>query len=232
MKLFTCVILLSATSLAFGEIVDADKITSTTFSAPLRGIPNGWKYTSTPTLHSKKASWGAGSGVIPSIAFGVADDKGTDKTCSKKTAYPIHFGTDYAAPKATAVYAIADGYIKKHNYFTTKADNITIVGDTFVVVESGSKGKLWTTTYGHLEINKNIPWGVGTTKISKGDLVGYLYNFTYAGDAPHLHLGVRKGEFVSGVSTRGFECKEASSFKSDFAPFVSPESLKYETGYY
>lgn len=180
-------------------IVEFNQLPSTNLSAPLPFASFGTAYYPiVPTYHTTQKIWGYGTPtgtIIPSVYFSADDNVGVTAYCSGK--YPKHLGTDYAAPAGTQVFAIADGKVRRIGGFTG-------IGDSYVVVESGSTDK-WTTLYGHL----NAPSvGLGAT-ITKGMLVGTLYNYRELGDIPHLHLGIRKGVYMDvpagnvNSSTRG-----------------------------
>lgn len=208
---------------AYAEVIEFDKIYTNTFAAPLPGTPNGLQYTpQTPWSTAIAKTWSP----MPSIAFDKDDNKGTTPYCSGK--YPKHLGTDWHAPKNTQVYAIADGTIVRSGYFTTDAKN-KIIGDTYILVESGSKNR-WTTTYGHL--TSILPIG---TKVYRGKpIIGAaLFNFNYEGDIPHIHLAIHKGAYNNtGAAVMGFSCSTEAQYKSNKYNFISPESLKYNSTYY
>jgi murein DD-endopeptidase MepM/ murein hydrolase activator NlpD len=112
-----------------------------------------------------------------------------------------------------------------------------VVGDYYIVVESGSINK-WTTLYGHLQKPPSYPlFGIGNTSlniaIKKGDQIGVLYNFTEASDIPHLHIGIRKGAYDgTGIANMGYVCATDTTYKNNKYNYVSPEINTYYTLYY
>lgn len=226
---------------ASAQTIERSQLASANLGAPLPISPYGKSsfpyFATTAPWHQQYQYWGYGSPVglvIPSIAFGVDDDKGAPRNCLNNT-FNKHLGTDYAAPAGTNVYAIADGTIKRMNGFTG-------VGDYYVVVESGVNEK-WTTLYGHL--NKPLAWplfGIGNLDmnkpIKKGELIGTIFDFRTGGDIPHLHLGIRLSEYVNvgsahkDSSTRGYACLEDANYQLNKYKFRSPETLRYYTQYY
>jgi murein DD-endopeptidase MepM/ murein hydrolase activator NlpD len=206
---------------SIAQTVEFSQIYSATFRAPLGVRSNGFSYVQPAACNTTTKPWSA----IPSIRFDTPDDKGTTPSCSGQ--YPMHLGTDYAGPAGGIVYAIADGYVKRSGYYTTTATG-QILGDGYVVVESGSSNK-WTATYGHL-VYKSYTIG---QFVKKGDPIGTLFNFTYAGDVPHLHLSIHKGLYDgTNTSVRGFACKTDPKYVLNRYDFISPEPMKFETYYY
>ncbi|MES2300033.1 MAG: M23 family metallopeptidase [Pseudomonadota bacterium] len=229
----------SGTAVVAGaQTIEFSQIPKTTFRAPLPIAPFGRLYFPTNAganpissifikPHSTPKPWGTGTfgnTVVPSISFGVDDDKGATKDCDKKTHYYKHLGADYASPPGFPVYAIADGIVKRVNGFTS---GVPSVNDWYVLVESGSKEK-WTALYGHLN-NPSLPHGLNlNVAIKKGDLIGTIYDYHYSGDIPHLHLGIHKGP-ADAQGVQGFKCASDKDFATVKAAFMAPESLKYET---
>jgi murein DD-endopeptidase MepM/ murein hydrolase activator NlpD len=223
-------------SVGHAQVVEFNQLPSVSLGAPLPVAPFGTTYY--PILppyvyHTTLKLWGYGTPtntVIPSITFAVDDDKGTLPSCSGN--YPKHLGIDYAAPAGTAVYAIADGVVRRANGFTG-------VGDYYVVVESGSLNK-WTTLYGHLNAPPSY-FGLGTNlsyPVKKGDFLGTLYNYRDLGDIPHLHLGIRGAPYSNvtasdpNSSTRGYACATDSNYQLNKYKFVSPQAYNYYTPYW
>lgn len=178
-------------------------------------------------LHTLARPWGYGSftgNIVPSIAFGVDDNKGISPSEMCGASFPKHIGTDYAAAAGTPVYAIADGTVKRVGGFTGD-------GDYYVVVESGSSQK-WTTLYGHLSPSTVVLGKV----LKKGDFIGTLFNYRSYGDIPHLHMGIRNGAYTTtgttSPSTRGFACATDPQYQTNKYNFVSPEQFNYFTLYY
>lgn len=207
-------------TIASAQTVEFSNLTTTTFRAPLPVLPKGWAYVLPARSNTTPIDWKA----TPSISFGADDNKGTVASCAGKR-YPKHLGADYVAPTGTQVRAIADGVVRRAGYFTT--DDVTgkAIGDAYVVVESGSTDK-WTATYGHL-VYRSVVIG---TAIKKGDTIGTLFKFTYAGDVPHLHLGIHKGKYDgTSAAVRGFACPADPTYVTMKYGFVSPELLRYQT---
>lgn len=214
------------------QTIERSQVYLANLGAPLPVSPYGkTSYPYYPTAypwHSLLKPWGYGSPVgvvIPSIAFGVDDDKGAPRSCQNNT-FNKHLGTDYAGPAGMYVYAIADGTVKRVGGFTG-------IGDYYVVVESGYNEK-WTTLYGHLN-----PSTVALSKVvRKGDLIGTLYNYQEGGDIPHLHLGIRLSPYANVLSsnkdssTRGFACLENPEYQLNKFKFTSPDQLRFLTNYY
>jgi murein DD-endopeptidase MepM/ murein hydrolase activator NlpD len=219
------------------QIIEFSQLGAANLGAPLPLVPRGTSYfplNSLSPLQSTTRIWGdtltLSMYVIPSIAFGVDDNKGISPSEMCGANFPKHIGTDYAAPAGTPVYAIADGTVKRVGGFTG-------VGDYYVVVESGSSQK-WTTLYGHLNSPPFPSTTNGTTTIKKGALIGNLFNYRSYGDIPHLHMGIRNGAYMnvafsnSGSSTRGFACSTDPQYQLNKYNFVSPEQFQYFTKYW
>jgi hypothetical protein len=258
-RIISAVLFVFAAEMA--EATEFSDLKTAQLYAPLPVIPQGTSYIGKPP-YVKKSSfvlWGTSSKasypVVPSIRFDAYDDKGVpaEEKCPSLSSPPVqgkifpkHLGTDYAAPADTPVFAIADGIIRRVNTFSTKLVNgkPKIVGDYYVVVESGSTDQ-WTTVYGHLNKPPSYPlFGIGNTNltiaIKKGDQIGTLFNFNEDGDVPHLHMGIRKGRYDgTGSANQGYVCevdkktlKLDAVYRSNKYNFVSPESYRYYTPYY
>ncbi len=221
------VVLLSAiASTASAVTVEFSQLPFVSLGAPLPYASFGTTYFPiVPTYHTTLKSWGYGTPtgtIVPSIGFGVDDYPGTTKSCSGN--YPKHLGTDYAAPSGTQVFAIADGFVRRSNAFTG-------TGDYYVVVESGSTDK-WTTLYGHLNPTS---FGIGTNlniQVTKGALIGTLFNYHDFGDIPHLHMGIHKGAYNgTGEANMGYVCPN-TQYQLNKYNFVSPEPFNYYTPFY
>jgi hypothetical protein len=229
--------MICTSGMVYADGPDFNQLSSTSLGAPLPVVSFGTSYAPLfppYVLHTLARPWGYGSftgNIIPSIAFGVDDNKGTPVNsagiptgCGGK--FPKHLGVDYAAGAGTPVYAIADGIIKKANFFTTG------VGDYHVVVESGSGTQKWTTLYGHLN-----PTGYNGTALSKpvkkGELIGTLFNYHVGIDIPHLHMGIHKGAYIyPGNTSMGYVCESDSVYQTNKYNFVAPEQFNYFTLYY
>lgn len=235
-------IILALANTTSAQTIERSGIPYAVFNAPLPVAP--YKITSLPSngsspFRTQTKNWGyglPGEKVIPSIPFLADDNKGISPDDMCGTNFPKHLGTDYAAPAGTNVYAIADGIVRRVNFFSSKKIfGITInVGDHFVVVESGSNDR-WTTLYGHLNTPAFAQTKEGTTKVKKGDLIGTLFNYRENGDVPHLHLGIRLDKYDSSgginASTRGYACQDLINANSNYK-FTSPEVLRYITNYW
>ena len=92
-----------------------------------------------------------------------------------------HKGVDLAAPSGTPVYATADGYVAKAEYWSSYGN--------YIQVEHGGD---MHTRYAHLS-DYNV---VAGQQVKKGDLIGFVGS-TGRSTGPHLHYEVRiAGEAV------------------------------------
>lgn len=91
-----------------------------------------------------------------------------------------HKGVDLAAPTGTPVYATADGYVSKADWFSSYGKYISI-----------EHGASLQTRFAHLS---DMVVSAGD-KVKKGDLIGYVGS-TGRSTGPHLHYEVR----VDGVA--------------------------------
>ena len=95
-----------------------------------------------------------------------------------------HKGIDIAAATGTPIYATADGYVSKADWFSSYGK--------FVSIEHGARIQ---TRYAHMS---RIAVEDGTW-VEKGDLIGYVGS-TGRSTGPHLHYEVRiDGEAVNPV---------------------------------
>ena len=95
-----------------------------------------------------------------------------------------HKGVDLAAPSGTPVYATADGFVAKAEWFSAYGN--------YIQIEHG--GDL-ETRYGHLS-GYAVQSG---QRVHKGELIGYVGS-TGRSTGPHLHYEVRvAGEAVNPV---------------------------------
>ena len=95
-----------------------------------------------------------------------------------KTIKP-HWGTDFAAPTGTPIYAWADGTVKVAK----------MAGAMGYMVHIEHTGNV-ETYYGHMHgFAKGIKAAV---KVKKGQLIGYIGN-TGRSTGPHLHFGMKRG---------------------------------------
>ena len=91
-----------------------------------------------------------------------------------------HKGVDLAAPSGTPVYATADGYVSRADWFSSYGKYISI-----------EHGAALQTRFAHLS---DMVVSAGD-KVKKGDLIGYVGS-TGRSTGPHLHYEVR----VDGVA--------------------------------
>ena len=91
-----------------------------------------------------------------------------------------HKGVDLAAPTGTPVYATADGFVSKADWFSSYGKYISI-----------EHGASLQTRFAHLS---DMVVSAGD-KVKKGDLIGYVGS-TGRSTGPHLHYEVR----VDGVA--------------------------------
>ncbi len=117
-----------------------------------------------------------------------------------------HFGTDFACPVGTPVWAAADGVIVQAGPAGGAGNMITIRHDNGL-----------TTNYMHLsKIGKNTKVGL---KVEAKTVIGYSGN-TGLSTGPHLHFGVRKnGAYVDFQTLKpsragGVTKKELGGFKA------------------
>ena len=95
-----------------------------------------------------------------------------------------HKGVDLAAPMGTPVYATADGFIGRADWFSSYGN--------YVQIEHGADLE---TRYAHLS---SIAVSAGS-RVRKGDLIGYVGS-TGRSTGPHLHYEVRvAGDAVNPV---------------------------------
>ncbi|HBK15623.1 MAG TPA: M23 family peptidase [Erythrobacter sp.] len=86
-----------------------------------------------------------------------------------------HKGVDLAAPVGTPIYATADGYVSKAEWFSSYGK--------FVSIEHGADLQ---TRFAHMS---GITVKAGT-RVKKGDVIGYVGS-TGRSTGPHLHYEVR-----------------------------------------
>jgi hypothetical protein len=98
-----------------------------------------------------------------------------------------HLGDDVPKPQDTAVQAMANGYLR-HFGLHTRYGFVAII-EYFL-----ASGKKVCSVYGHLKEQTPLKEG---DFIKKGETVGYLADENSNGGwTPHLHLGIKKGEYV------------------------------------
>ncbi|QKG70789.1 M23 family metallopeptidase [Erythrobacter mangrovi] len=88
-----------------------------------------------------------------------------------------HKGVDLSAPMGTPIYATADGYVSKAEWFSSYGN--------FVSLEHGAELQ---TRYAHMSRIAVAPG----TRVQKGDIIGYVGS-TGRSTGPHLHYEVRIG---------------------------------------
>lgn len=86
-----------------------------------------------------------------------------------------HNGVDLAAPTGTPIYATADGYVSKAEWFSSYGK--------YVSIEHGANLQ---TRFAHMS---RITVEAGT-RVKKGDIIGYVGS-TGRSTGPHLHYEVR-----------------------------------------
>ena len=86
-----------------------------------------------------------------------------------------HKGVDLAAPTGTPIYATADGYVSKAEWFSSYGK--------YVSIEHGANLQ---TRFAHMS---GITVKAGT-RVKKGDIIGYVGS-TGRSTGPHLHYEVR-----------------------------------------
>ncbi|AXK41231.1 MULTISPECIES: M23 family metallopeptidase [Erythrobacter] len=86
-----------------------------------------------------------------------------------------HNGVDLAAPTGTPIYATADGYVSKAEWFSSYGK--------YVSIEHGANLQ---TRFAHMS---GIAVEAGT-RVKKGDIIGYVGS-TGRSTGPHLHYEVR-----------------------------------------
>ena len=104
-----------------------------------------------------------------------------------------HKGVDLAAPVGTPIYATADGYVSKAEWFSSYGK--------YVSIEHGANLQ---TRFAHMS---DIAVKAGT-RIKKGDIIGYVGS-TGRSTGPHLHYEILAG----GVRTNSMKIKMPSGRK-------------------
>ncbi len=88
-----------------------------------------------------------------------------------------HYGTDYAAPYGTPIYAVASGTIVRRGYGVNNGRYITIKHD-----------KTYTTTYLHMQKFGKFKNGM---HVNQGDVIGYVGS-TGLATGPHVCFRMKK----------------------------------------
>ncbi len=86
--------------------------------------------------------------------------------------YRAHLGTDYAAPTGTPIYAIADGIVENAGYTSGNGNYVKLRHNR-------------TYDSGYLHMSKIAPGMRPGTKVSKGQVIGYVGS-TGLATGPHL----------------------------------------------
>lgn len=99
-------------------------------------------------------------------AFQLPDGRWTD---------PMHWGTDWAVPQGTPIYAAHDGVVRTNGW-----DSSYYGGGWWIQIVNGA----YSTWYLHMQSRSPVPVG---TRVKRGQLIGYVGS-TGASTGPHLHL--------------------------------------------
>lgn len=125
----------------------------------------------------------------------------------------IHWGTDYAAPRGTAIFAAGDGVVQVSKYNGAYGN--------YIKIRHNSE---FSTAYGHMKgFAKGIRPGV---KVKQGQVIGYV-GTTGRSTGPHLHYEVvQRGKRVNprGVTAStgdGLNGKDLKKFKNMIAEIKS-----------
>lgn len=104
-----------------------------------------------------------------------------------------HLGVDFAAPRGTAVHAIADGRVAYAGWRGQLGRAVRL--------EHGKRRGGFSSIYGHLtRLAKGIRPGA---RVRAGQVIGFVGS-TGAATGPHLHLSIRKGgRYVDPLSVLG-----------------------------
>ncbi len=106
-----------------------------------------------------------------------------------------HTGEDLKASPTTPVYAIANGQVKEAKEGAQGYAQVVVIEHT---LPDNSKV---VSIYGHL--SKRAGYKITVSKgqdVAKGKLIGYVgYDDENGDGGPHLHFGIRKGEYISGL---------------------------------
>lgn len=140
--------------------------------------------------------------------------------------YKIHWGTDYAAPKGSLVYAGGDGVVQVAKYNGSYGN--------YVKIRHNSE---FSTAYGHMSgFAKGIRPGV---RVTQGQVIGYVGS-TGRSTGPHLHYEVIQngrrvnprtikastGENLSGSSLSQFK-KVVAKIDNDYGrAFAAQQNTK------
>ncbi|MBZ0236508.1 MAG: M23 family metallopeptidase, partial [Deltaproteobacteria bacterium] len=123
-----------------------------------------------------------------------------------------HFGTDFAAPTGTPVWAAADGVITGRAYSGGAGNMVTIRHDNGLV-----------TLYMHL--SKFAAGQKVGQRVAAKTVIGYVGS-TGLSTGPHLHFGVKKnGSYVdfhklAPARAAGVSKKDLPAFKSSIQPVI------------
>lgn len=103
----------------------------------------------------------------------------------------LHAGVDIVLRPGIPVYASADGYVKLVKTNSQGYEQVVVIEHVL------PSGEMVCTIYGHLSEKPEYPLThVGA--INAGDIVGHVgWDYENGIGGPHLHFGIRKGEYIS-----------------------------------
>ncbi len=131
---------------------------------------------------------------------------------------PYHAGEDLKANPLTPVYAIANGQVKEAKEGVQGYAQVVVTEHT---LPDSSKV---VSIYGHLSKRDGYKMTVYKGQdIVKGKLIGYIgYDDENGDGGPHLHFGIRKGEYISGFYEGRTSLSGLSNFKkpSDYLNLI------------
>ncbi len=137
-----------------------------------------------------------------------------------RTGYGYHTADDINVPSGTAVYAIADGVVKKSGNDLSSNG----IGGNYLIEHNTSDGII-VTVYQHLD-GSNREFYLGET-VSRGDLLGYTGTTgtngtagSASGTIQHLHFGIKKGPYGSSYDS---SCYTATSAYAPYSGYTSCE---------
>lgn len=117
---------------------------------------------------------------------------------------PFHYGTDWAVPEGTPIYASHDGTAR-----TVGWDYSTYGGGYWVQIVNGN----YSTWYLHMREQSPIAEG---SHVKRGQLIGYVGS-TGASTGPHLHLELH----VNGAAVNPVPYITQQDTSPDHPPFIS-----------
>lgn len=106
-----------------------------------------------------------------------------------------HAGEDLKASPTTPVYAIANGQVKEAKEDSQGYAQVVVIEHT---LPDNSKV---VSIYGHLSKRADYKMTVSKGQdVAKGKLIGYVgYDDENGDGGPHLHFGIRRGGYISGL---------------------------------